>query len=224
MQDLFDPGILRQKLDLALREKNQVLTKVYNRRGIDAEAVTKQYLGYAERLGRYVADTGLVLNEALDNGLVVLLEGAQATLLDVDHGTYPFVTSSSPTAGGACAGSGIGPDPDHQSRRHTEGVHHQGRGRPVSDRADRRARRVAAQDRRRVRRRRPAGRDGRAGSTRSSPGTQPGSTDLPTTSSPNSTSCPGWRRCRFAWRTTCTASGTRDADDADRLPPRHPGL
>jgi adenylosuccinate synthase len=109
MQDLFDPGILRQKLDLALREKNQVLTKLYNRRGIDAETVTKQYLGYAERLGRYVADTGLVLNEALDNGLVVLLEGAQATLLDVDHGTYPFVTSSSPTAGGACAGSGIGP-------------------------------------------------------------------------------------------------------------------
>jgi adenylosuccinate synthase len=109
MQDLFDPGILRQKLDLALREKNQVLTKLYNRRGIDAEVVAGQYLGYGERLGRYVADTGLVLNKALDAGRVVLLEGAQATLLDVDHGTYPFVTSSSPTAGGACAGSGIGP-------------------------------------------------------------------------------------------------------------------
>ena len=109
VQDLYDPGILRQKLDLVLREKNQVLTKVYNRRGIDAEAVTEQYLGYADRLRRYVADTGLVLNSALDAGRVVLLEGAQATLLDVDHGTYPFVTSSSPTAGGACAGSGIGP-------------------------------------------------------------------------------------------------------------------
>ncbi len=109
VQDLFDPGILSQKLELALREKNQVLTKVYNRRGIDAEAVTGQYLGYAQRLERYVADTGLVLNDALDQGKVVLLEGAQATLLDVDHGTYPFVTSSSPTAGGACAGSGIGP-------------------------------------------------------------------------------------------------------------------
>jgi len=109
VQDLFDPGILGQKLELALREKNQVLTKVYNRRGIDAQAVTEQYLGYAERLERYVADTGLVLNEALDRSKVVLLEGAQATLLDVDHGTYPFVTSSSPTAGGACAGSGIGP-------------------------------------------------------------------------------------------------------------------
>ena len=109
VQDLFDPGILRQKLDLALREKNQVLTKVYNRRGIDPDAVAQEYLGYGERLRPYVADTMLVLNDALDAGRSVLLEGAQATLLDVDHGTYPFVTSSSPTAGGACAGSGIGP-------------------------------------------------------------------------------------------------------------------
>jgi adenylosuccinate synthase len=109
MQDLFDPGILRQKLELVLREKNQVLAKVYNRRGIDAAGVAEQYLVFADRLGRYVADTGLVLNKALDGGRVVLLEGAQATLLDVDHGTYPFVTSSSPTAGGACVGSGIGP-------------------------------------------------------------------------------------------------------------------
>jgi adenylosuccinate synthase len=109
MQDLLDPGILRQKLDLALREKNQVLTKVYNRRTIDAAAVTAQYLGYAERLAGFIADTSLILNQALDDDKVVLLEGAQATLLDVDHGTYPFVTSSSPTAGGACAGSGLGP-------------------------------------------------------------------------------------------------------------------
>ena len=109
MQDLFDPGILRQKLELALREKNQVLTKVYNRRTIDADAVAREYLGYGERLGRHIADTGLILNQALDQDKVVLLEGAQATLLDVDHGTYPFVTSSSPTAGGACAGSGLGP-------------------------------------------------------------------------------------------------------------------
>jgi adenylosuccinate synthase len=109
MQDLLDPGILRQKLELVLREKNQVLTKVYNRRGIDADRVAEQYLAFADRIGRYIADTGLVLNKALDNSQVILLEGAQATLLDVDHGTYPFVTSSSPTAGGACAGSGIGP-------------------------------------------------------------------------------------------------------------------
>jgi adenylosuccinate synthase len=109
VQDLFDEAILRQKLDLVLREKNQVLSKVYNRRGIDAEAVCDEYTNYGKRLARYVADTGLVLNQALDEGKVVLLEGAQATLLDVDHGTYPFVTSSSPTAGGACVGSGIGP-------------------------------------------------------------------------------------------------------------------
>ncbi len=109
VQDLFDPAILNQKLELVLREKNQVLTKVYNRRGIDAATVADQYIEYGKRLARYVADTGLVLNQALDDGKVVLLEGAQATLLDVDHGTYPFVTSSSPTAGGACVGSGLGP-------------------------------------------------------------------------------------------------------------------
>jgi len=109
VQDLFDPAILHQKLDLVLREKNQVLTKVYNRRGIDGDRVADEYLRHGKRLAGYVADTGLVLNQALDDDKVVLLEGAQATLLDVDHGTYPFVTSSSPTAGGACAGSGLGP-------------------------------------------------------------------------------------------------------------------
>jgi adenylosuccinate synthase len=109
VQDLLDPGILAQKLELVLREKNQVLTKVYNRRGIDALATAAEYLGHFRRMQGYVADTGLVLNQALDEQKVVLLEGAQATQLDVDHGTYPFVTSSSPTAGGACAGSGVGP-------------------------------------------------------------------------------------------------------------------
>jgi adenylosuccinate synthase len=109
VQDLFDPGILQQKLELVLREKNQVLAKVYNRRGIEAADVAEEYVTYGARLRPYTADTGLVLNKALDDGKIVLLEGAQATLLDVDHGTYPFVTSSSPTAGGACAGSAIGP-------------------------------------------------------------------------------------------------------------------
>jgi adenylosuccinate synthase len=109
VQDLFDPGILRQKLELVLREKDQILTKVYNRRGIDADAVAEEYVRYGTRLRPYTADTGLILNQALDQGKALLLEGAQATLLDVDHGTYPFVTSSSPTAGGACAGSAIGP-------------------------------------------------------------------------------------------------------------------
>ncbi|GAA0948560.1 adenylosuccinate synthase [Actinocorallia libanotica] len=109
VQDLFDPGILQKKIELSLREKNQVLTKVYNRRPILVEPIVEEYLAYGERLRPYVADTELVINRALDEGKVVLLEGAQGTLLDIDHGTYPFVTSSSPTAGGACAGSGVGP-------------------------------------------------------------------------------------------------------------------
>jgi adenylosuccinate synthase len=109
VQDLFDPGILQQKLELTLRDKNQLLTKVYNRRGIEAKRVAQEFTAYADRLRPYVADTGLVIGQALEAGANVLLEGAQGTLLDVDHGTYPFVTSSNPTAGGACVGAGIGP-------------------------------------------------------------------------------------------------------------------
>ncbi|GLW09947.1 adenylosuccinate synthetase [Microtetraspora sp. NBRC 13810] len=109
VQDLLDPGILSQKIEAALHEKNQVLTKVYNRRGIDHGKVLEEYLGYAERLTPHIADTSLVLTQALDQDKVVLLEGGQGNLLDIDHGTYPFVTSSSPTSGGACTGSGIPP-------------------------------------------------------------------------------------------------------------------
>jgi len=109
VQDLFDEKILRQKLELALRETNQLLVKVYNRRALEVDAVVQEYLGYAERLGGHVVDTSLLLARALDEDRVVLLEGSQGTLLDVDHGTYPFVTSSNPTAGGAAAGAGIGP-------------------------------------------------------------------------------------------------------------------
>jgi adenylosuccinate synthase len=109
VQDLFDESILRQKVEAALHDKNQILVKLYNRRAIGVDEVVAEYLGYADRLRGYVTDTTLVLNDALDQGKVVLLEGGQGTLLDVDHGTYPFVTSSNPTAGGACSGSGIGP-------------------------------------------------------------------------------------------------------------------
>ncbi|GHH71992.1 adenylosuccinate synthetase [Streptosporangium violaceochromogenes] len=109
VQDLLDPGILRQKIEVVLGEKNQILTKIYNRRVIDAGQVLEEYLGYAERLRPHIADTSLILNRALDEGKVVLLEGGQGNLLDIDHGTYPFVTSSSPTSGGACSGSGIPP-------------------------------------------------------------------------------------------------------------------
>jgi adenylosuccinate synthase len=109
VQDLFDESILRQKIEAALHDKNQVLVKLYNRRAIAVDEVVGEYLGYADRIRPYVTDTTLVLNNALDQGKVVLLEGGQGTLLDVDHGTYPFVTSSNPTSGGACTGSGIGP-------------------------------------------------------------------------------------------------------------------
>jgi adenylosuccinate synthase len=109
VQDLFDRSILRQKIEGALRDKNQVLIKVFNRKGLEVDEVLDEYLRYAELFRPYVDDTSLLLNRALDQGKNVLLEGSQGTLLDVDHGTYPFVTSSSPTAGGACTGSGIGP-------------------------------------------------------------------------------------------------------------------
>jgi len=109
VQDLFDEKILAAKVEGALINKNQVLVKVYNRRAVDADAIVAELLTYADKLRPYVADTTLLLNNALDAGKVVLLEGGQGTLLDVDHGTYPFVTSSNPTAGGACTGSGIGP-------------------------------------------------------------------------------------------------------------------
>ena len=109
VQDLFDPSILRQKIEGALRDKNQVLIKVFNRKGLEVDEVLREYLDYAEILRPYVADTSLLLNKAIEKGENVLLEGSQGTLLDVDHGTYPFVTSSNPTAGGASTGSGIGP-------------------------------------------------------------------------------------------------------------------
>ena len=109
VQDLFDASILEQKVEAALDHKNQVLAKLYNRRAIEAKQVTEVLLGYADQLREYVADTALILNDAVDRGEVVLFEGGQGTLLDVDHGTYPFVTSSNPTAGGACTGSGVGP-------------------------------------------------------------------------------------------------------------------
>jgi len=109
VQDLFDEKILRQKVEGALDVKNSLLVKVYNRRAITVDEVVAEFLSYADRLLPMVADTSLVLGQALDDGKTVLLEGGQATLLDVDHGTYPFVTSSNPTAGGACTGSGIPP-------------------------------------------------------------------------------------------------------------------
>ncbi len=109
VQDIFDEGILRQKVEGALHQKNHLLVKVYNRRAIEVDDVVEELLSYRERLAPMVQDTALLLHKALEDNKTVLFEGGQATMLDVDHGTYPFVTSSSATAGGAATGSGIAP-------------------------------------------------------------------------------------------------------------------
>jgi len=109
VQDLYDPKIFSDKLELVLREKNQILTKIYNQLPFDAAEIAEEYLAYADRLSDHVADTSLLVWQAIRDGKNVVFEGAQGTLLDIDHGTYPFVTSSNPTAGGALTGVGIGP-------------------------------------------------------------------------------------------------------------------
>jgi adenylosuccinate synthase len=110
VQDLLDPKIFREKLEVACKEKNAVLAKVYNRLPLSAADIAEQYLDeYAPRVAPLVADTVGMVHEALEVGRNVLMEGAQATFLDLDHGTYPFVTSSNPVAGGACTGTGLGP-------------------------------------------------------------------------------------------------------------------
>jgi adenylosuccinate synthase len=109
IQDLFDAKILRQKVEGALEQKNHLLVKVYNRRAIEVDAILEEIGAYTDKIKPFVADTSRVINDALDQDKTVLFEGAQATMLDVDHGTYPFVTSSNPVAGGVCTGAGIGP-------------------------------------------------------------------------------------------------------------------
>ncbi len=110
VQDLLDPKIFREKLDVALREKNPLLAKVYNQLGFEADAIVEEYVGRClPRLERHIGDAIGLVHEALDADQHVLLEGAQATFLDLDHGTYPYVTSSNPVAGGACTGAGVGP-------------------------------------------------------------------------------------------------------------------
>ena len=109
IQDLFDKEILSQKIEQALIEKNEVLIKIYEEEPFNAEDIIEEYSGYAEKLKDKVVDTTKLINDALDVGKKVFFEGAQGTMLDLDHGTYPYVTSSSPVAGGACSGAGVGP-------------------------------------------------------------------------------------------------------------------
>src|ERR671915_3853 len=109
VQDLLDPKIFAAKLEVALKEKNLLLTRVYGRLPLARDEIERDYLAYGERLRSHITDTTAYLQEALDADQTVMFEGAQATMLDLDHGTYPFVTSSNPIAGGACAGAGVGP-------------------------------------------------------------------------------------------------------------------
>ncbi|MEX2588217.1 MAG: adenylosuccinate synthase [Actinomycetota bacterium] len=109
VQDLLDPKIFSAKLQINLREKNLILTKIYGRLPMKMDKILEEYLGFADRLSKHITDSVAVVHEALDGGKNVLFEGAQGTLLDLDHGTYPFVTSSNPVAGGLCAGAGVGP-------------------------------------------------------------------------------------------------------------------
>ncbi len=107
--DLLDMEIFRRKLEVNLAEKNLILTKIYDHSPLDIDEICDEYKGYAERMKKYICNTEIILNQALEEGKKILFEGAQGTLLDVDFGTYPFVTASSTTAGGACTGSGVGP-------------------------------------------------------------------------------------------------------------------
>lgn len=109
MQDLFDRSIFKEKLAASLLEKNDILEKLYGLPTYTVDEIADEYLAYAERLKPHIVEVSPMLNDSLDKGEWVLFEGAQGTLLDIDHGTYPFVTSSNPTAGGACVGAGVGP-------------------------------------------------------------------------------------------------------------------
>lgn len=107
--DLYNPKVFREKLELNLDEINYILQNRYGREGFSVDEIYDQYLRYADLLSIHIADTDIVINDLIDNGRHILFEGAQGTLLDIDHGTYPFVTSSSAIAGGVCTGLGVGP-------------------------------------------------------------------------------------------------------------------
>ncbi|TCZ75714.1 adenylosuccinate synthase [Paenibacillus albiflavus] len=112
--DLMDPEEFEMKVRRLVADKNRVIEQMYGAKGLDADSILKEYLEYAEFLRPYVTDTSVVLNDAIDQGKRVLFEGAQGVMLDIDQGTYPFVTSSNPTAGGVCIGAGVGPTKIHQ--------------------------------------------------------------------------------------------------------------
>ena len=153
VQDLLDEKILRLKIQTALSVKNVELRKLHHHRPLDKEELTVAMLGHAERIRPFIADTSLLIHHALEDGRTVLCEGAQGTLLDIDNGTYPFVTSSNPVAGGACAGLGVGPTRIGSVLGVTKAYLTRVGAGPVPERGRRRPRRAAARARRRVRHR-----------------------------------------------------------------------
>ena len=187
VQDLYDESILRQKVEAALEVKNQVLAKIYNRRAIEVQEVMDELLQHAERLRPMVVDTGLLLSTALDEGKTVLFEAGQATLLDVDHGTYPFVTSSSADRGRRLHRLGRPADARRPGHRDPQGLLDPGGRGAVPDRAARRHGRVPAQDRCGVRHDDRAAAPLRLGRHRGRALRHPRSTGSPTSSSPSST-------------------------------------
>ncbi len=208
IQDLFDENILRQKVEGALDQKNHLLVKVYNRRAIGVDEVVEELLSYAERLRPMVVDSSLLLHQAFEGGKYVLFEGGQATMLDVDHGTYPFVTSSNATSGGAATGSGIGPNRIDRVigivKAYTTRV---GAG-PFPTELFDESGRIPARARFRVRHHHRPPAPHAAGTTRRSPATRRASTASPTSCSPSSTCSPVSSASRCASPTTSTACAT----------------
>ena len=206
VQDILDPKILRQKIEAALAEKNLWLERVYESEPFDLETVASQYEGYAKRLRPYVSDTSLYVDNALRDGKAVLFEGAQATLLDLDHGTYPFVTSSNPVASSAATGVGIGPDAHRPRHRRREGVRDARRRGPVPVRDRGRRPGADARARRRVRHGHRDEAAAAAGSTSSRSATRCASTASTSSRSRSSTCSRTSPSCPSACGTRCATA------------------
>ena len=151
VQDLLDEKILKKKIVAAMEPKRLSLRPFAKSPELDLQSMTEDYLTYGHRIEQYIADTARLTWDALDAGGNVLFEGAQGTLLDIDHGTYPFVTSSNPVAASACTGTGVGPEGHRRGLGRRQGLRDARRRRAVPDRARRRARRADPRGRRRVR-------------------------------------------------------------------------
>ena len=210
VQDLTDEHIFRKKVEAALVEKNDILSKVYDMPTYTVDEIVEEYLAYAERIKPHIADTSLIINKALGADQWVLFEGAQGTLLDIDHGTYPFVTSSNTTAGGACTGAGVGPTKvDRVLGIAKAYITRVGSGpfpteldelpRQIGEHLTRRAASLAPP---------PAASAAAAGTTASSSATPCRSTASPTSSSPSSTCSPSSTPSRSASPTSTKATAT----------------